>query len=293
MGGDYFEYTQLTDSVFKSFDVITDFNANPGNDLFLVSTTPTGFLNAGSIATLDAPTIGATLNSTNFAANFVAKFTFRSRSFVAINNSIAGFNSGTDAIIEVTGLTGTLGINNFTTSTLNNGLTMRGLTGNNSIVGSFGDDIIDASTSNGMNTLSGGDGNDLVIGGSGNNTLDGGDGNDFLISGAGNDRLYGGNGNDILIGGLGRNLLVGGLGQDIFVLQPGIVNNSHVIQDFNPAEGDLIGLASGLSFGSLHTSLSGNNTLIFDTNNILLATLLDFNSSLSSSNFMSYTGSIS
>ena len=37
------------------------------------------------------------------------------RSF-GINNTIAGFGATTDAIIEVTGLTGTLGLNNFTTT---------------------------------------------------------------------------------------------------------------------------------------------------------------------------------
>jgi hypothetical protein len=32
---------------------------------------------------------------------------------VAINDAIAGFNQANDAIIEVTGLTGTLGLTNF------------------------------------------------------------------------------------------------------------------------------------------------------------------------------------
>jgi hypothetical protein len=34
---------------------------------------------------------------------------------VAINNATAGFNANTDGIIEVTGLTGTLGVSNFVT----------------------------------------------------------------------------------------------------------------------------------------------------------------------------------
>ncbi|MEA5504586.1 bluetail domain-containing putative surface protein [Halotia wernerae UHCC 0503] len=38
-----------------------------------------------------------------------------SRTFVAINDAIDSFNANTDAIIEVTGLTGTLGLTNFTT----------------------------------------------------------------------------------------------------------------------------------------------------------------------------------
>jgi hypothetical protein len=51
-----------------------------------------------------------------FTANSAAQFTFGSRTFVAINNATAGFSATTDAIIEVTGLTGTLGISNFTTA---------------------------------------------------------------------------------------------------------------------------------------------------------------------------------
>ena len=68
------------------------------------------------MATLDATGIAARLTNTVFAANFAAQFTFGTRTFVAINNATAGFSATTDAIIEVTGLTGTLGISNFTTT---------------------------------------------------------------------------------------------------------------------------------------------------------------------------------
>ncbi|MCC5667836.1 hypothetical protein LC653_29150 [Nostoc sp. CHAB 5784] len=116
LGVDRFDYRNLTDSLFSSFDIITDFNATAGNDLFLVSTARAGFLNAGGVATLNEAGIGAKLTTANFGANFAARFTFGSRTFVAINNNTEGFNDTTDAIIEVTGLTGTLGINNFTTT---------------------------------------------------------------------------------------------------------------------------------------------------------------------------------
>jgi hypothetical protein len=49
-----------------------------------------------------------------FTANSAARFTFGTRTFVAINDATAGFSATTDAIIEVTGLTGTLTVNNFT-----------------------------------------------------------------------------------------------------------------------------------------------------------------------------------
>ena len=71
------------------------------------------------MTTLDATGIAARLTTAVFTANSAAQFTFGTaptRTFVAINDPIAGFSATTDAIIEVTGLTGTLGLNNFTTT---------------------------------------------------------------------------------------------------------------------------------------------------------------------------------
>nr|WP_174783312.1 calcium-binding protein [Dolichospermum sp. UHCC 0406] len=114
-GIDRFDYRNLADSVFSSFDVITDFNANVSNDLFLVSTARAGFVNVGAVNTLDAAGIGAKLTAAAFGSNFAAQFSFGQKTFVAINDATAGFNAANDAIIEVTGLTGILGLNNFTT----------------------------------------------------------------------------------------------------------------------------------------------------------------------------------
>ncbi|MDD1443904.1 aerolysin family beta-barrel pore-forming toxin [Dolichospermum sp. ST_sed3] len=115
-GIDRFDYRTLANSVFNSVDVITDFNANVSNDLFLVATARSVFSNAGTVATFDITGITANLTTVNFGANAAAQFSFGSRTFVAINNATAGFSSTTDAIVEVTGLTGTLGLNNFTTT---------------------------------------------------------------------------------------------------------------------------------------------------------------------------------
>ena len=119
LGIDRFDYRNLADSVFSSFDVITDFNATANNDLFLVSTARSVFSNVGSVATLNTTGIAAKLTNTAFVANSAAQFTFGTgasiRSFVAINDGTAGFSAATDAIIEVTGLTGTLALANFVT----------------------------------------------------------------------------------------------------------------------------------------------------------------------------------
>jgi Ca2+-binding RTX toxin-like protein len=114
-GIDRFDYRNLADSVFSSFDVITDFNANVSNDLFRVSTARAGFVNVGAVNTLDAAGMGAKLTAAAFGSNFAAQFSFGQKTFVAINDATAGFNAANDAIIEVTGLTGILGLNNFTT----------------------------------------------------------------------------------------------------------------------------------------------------------------------------------
>ena len=54
-----------------------------------------------------------------------------------------------------------------------------------------------------------------IDGGAGNDTLSGGNGNEILLGGEGNDTLYGYGGRDLLIGGLGSDQLYGGTGDDI------------------------------------------------------------------------------
>jgi hypothetical protein len=53
----------------------------------------------------------------------------------------------------------------------------------------------------GLDTLTGGNGNDILIGGYGSDILSGGAGRDLLIGGYGIDKLTGGAGDDVLIGG--------------------------------------------------------------------------------------------
>jgi serralysin len=67
----------------------------------------------GSVAALDSPSISALLTSTTFLANRAATFSYAdpsgvSRSFIAINDATAGFSASTDAIVEITGYTGSL-----------------------------------------------------------------------------------------------------------------------------------------------------------------------------------------
>ncbi|MDM3863169.1 MAG: bluetail domain-containing putative surface protein, partial [Aphanizomenon gracile PMC644.10] len=113
LGADKFVYQNLSDSLLANFDVITDFNATTGNDLFRVSTARGGFVDVGTVNTLDTASIGAKLTAAAFGSNFAAQFSFGQKTFVAINDATAGFNAANDAIVEVTGLTGTLNVNHF------------------------------------------------------------------------------------------------------------------------------------------------------------------------------------
>jgi Ca2+-binding RTX toxin-like protein len=95
-----------------------------------------------------------------------------------------------------------------------------GLLGDDNIDGLAGDDTLFGDACNDKTkTLIGTakkpkDGNDRLIGGSGNDTLYGAGGKDTLLGGSGKDRLYGGGGNDKLKGGSGKDRLIGGAGND-------------------------------------------------------------------------------
>jgi len=80
------------------------------------------------------------------------------------------------------------------------------------LFGEDGDDVLVGY--DGDDELIGGSGNDVLRGREGNDDLDGGDGNDFIFGGSGNDTLIGGNGDDELYGYEGNNTLIGGQGND-------------------------------------------------------------------------------
>jgi Ca2+-binding RTX toxin-like protein len=112
-GSDKFVYKNLADSLLNNNDRITDFNASIGNDLFLVTNSRLGFVNVGTVTSLDTAGISAKLTNAQFGASYAAQFSFGTRTFIAINDATAGFSPTNDAIIEVTGLTGTLTTTNF------------------------------------------------------------------------------------------------------------------------------------------------------------------------------------
>lgn len=98
-------------------------------------------------------------------------------------------------------------------------LRMSGGYGNDLIIGSAGHDRLFGRY--GHDRIMGLGGNDRIIGGQGNDHLDGGSGHDLIQGNNGNDRLYGRDGNDRLYGGRGNDRLFGGLGRDLLNGGPG------------------------------------------------------------------------
>ncbi|MEG4577526.1 hypothetical protein QUA56_33410 [Microcoleus sp. N3A4] len=140
---------------------------------------------------------------------------------------------------------------------------IRGLGGNDQIVGTQGNDTANGNAGNdtmfgagGDDMFQGGQGNDLIDGGEGNDIIMGNQGDDYLLGGAGDDVLRGGSGSDMLIGGAGNDMLIGdagadflmgGEGADQFILRGDTFTAgaafSDRILDFNPSQGDTIKIA--------------------------------------------------
>lgn len=115
-------------------------------------------------------------------------------------------------------------------ATGNVGRTLRGLEGNDLLIGSFGDDLLLGNEGN--DTIQGRAGNDVLIGNLGNDQINAGNGDDFvrgdegndtISGGSGTDRLFGSEGDDVIFGNddidfvfgeLGRDSLFGGDGDD-------------------------------------------------------------------------------
>ncbi|MEM9089318.1 MAG: esterase-like activity of phytase family protein [Cyanobacteria bacterium P01_F01_bin.53] len=163
--------------------------------------------------------------------------------------------------------------------------TIAGGEGNQIIRGEGGDDILRGDMNNrSPQGKSGGD--DIIFGGDGNDRIGGKGGNDTLLGEMGDDQLWGDDGDDLLRGGKGNDTLTGddssgGSGSDTFVFAAG--DGSDIITDFEVGT-DFIGLAEGLTFGSLSVTTQGADTII-SIGDEQLATLLDV-SGLSESSFV-------
>ncbi len=114
------------------------------------------------------------------------------------------------------------------------------LNGIESINGGDGQDVITGSA-NRKNTIFGEGGSDTLTGGSRRDYLYGGEDSDFLYGGDRRDFLFGGEGNDVLHGEAGHDMLHGGEGFDIFVFEQG--GGRDRVLDFTDGE-DLLDLSA-------------------------------------------------
>lgn len=97
--------------------------------------------------------------------------------------------------------------------------TIDGGDGNDVLIGGSQADLIDGG--DGDDCLHGESGDDTIHGGDGKDYIDGGWGNDIMYAGAGNDWVRGGFDNDILLGQAGNDRLYGGWGRDIIIAGDG------------------------------------------------------------------------
>jgi Ca2+-binding RTX toxin-like protein len=139
----------------------------------------------------------------------------------------------------------------------------------NSVEGTTGDDLLNINLDSNLGTVvTGLTGDDNIHTGNGRDLIYGGLGNDLLNGSDGRDNLFGEEGNDILNGGPGIDYLWGGLGSDLFILTSG--EGRDFIRDFNIAEGDRLGLSSGLTYGNNLSVIFRNNlNYIYQESSIL------------------------
>jgi Ca2+-binding RTX toxin-like protein len=88
----------------------------------------------------------------------------------------------------------------------------KGISSIENVTGGPGNDTIIGDDKD--NVLAGGPGDDIIYGGGGNDIIDGGDGNDIIYGGSGDDTIYGGNGDDIIYAGAGDDTIYGDAGND-------------------------------------------------------------------------------
>ena len=146
--------------------------------------------------------------------NLLAAINFTSSGQLYIAGD-AGHNTGALTQLNATTLRATVdGVSRDVTASDVTGIAFLGFGGNDTFTNSTSAEVTVYGHA-GNDTLRGGSGVDILIGGSGNDTIHGNDGNDRLVGANGNDTIFGGNGNDSIFGSAGTNELSGGNGDDV------------------------------------------------------------------------------
>jgi hypothetical protein len=127
IGADRFVYTNFNNSLTPAPDRIIDFNPGQG-DRIVVNSLPTALFNTGILSTATYSTLNAAAiaayqdanpniaGTQSLAANQAVFFGWNGGNYLSVNDSIAAFNSSSDLLINVTGITGTIATGLLTTN---------------------------------------------------------------------------------------------------------------------------------------------------------------------------------
>ncbi|TKB76582.1 MAG: hypothetical protein E8D42_16905 [Nitrospira sp.] len=107
LGNDTFRFA-LVDSPLAGFDRIIDLKIGTDRIDGPTAVSAANLRELGAVTALTQDKINDVLTAGTFAANGAATFSLGSRTFLALNNGTAGFQEGTDAVIELVGVTGSL-----------------------------------------------------------------------------------------------------------------------------------------------------------------------------------------
>lgn len=107
-GSDLFAYGGLRNSLLNSFDTITDLTIGTDQIKGAYAVAASQVAQLGTVATLNEAGIQAVLTAAELSSKGAATFTYDSRTFLALNNQVAGYAAADDALIEITGFVGDL-----------------------------------------------------------------------------------------------------------------------------------------------------------------------------------------
>ena len=107
-GKDNFNFRKLSDSLLSDFDVITDLAIGTDKIVGIKPVDAGKVMELGSVVALDETSIQTVLSESKFMSYGAATFSYNSRMFLALNNDVAGYSADKDAVIEITGVTGSV-----------------------------------------------------------------------------------------------------------------------------------------------------------------------------------------
>ncbi len=111
-GKDVFRLTSLGQSLLGGMDRLTDFSIGTDSLDGPTAVAASQMARLGSVAALNEAGLVSVLTATSFLANQAASFSFgagpTTRTFVALNDGVAGFQTTGDALLEITGYGGDL-----------------------------------------------------------------------------------------------------------------------------------------------------------------------------------------